>query len=297
MNILPSASRLISIVLFGCLLVLVAPGGIAAVGHHHNEPVASCETTTPGLITWFPKEFECPVCQTKNTFMVVGSYGNYIYSYPSKYQLIFWPFTDSPSWYSCKKCRLTIFMGEFEQIPPNKIPELRKMLETTTLPAQPDRGPKESADKPPYLEISTDLRVAIAEKVYKTLGKADDNFWDHFYRVLAYHYDRNGKTAEAEQARRKSIEINERLLKAKADGARKERLYILGAMRHFTGDDAGALKVLEEAAALKYKDDALSADKNEGYDGYLSEVIKEYVEMLKKGEGPRTNKALRSTSH
>ena len=53
-------------------------------------------------ITWFPKEFTCPIDGQKNTFMVVGSYGSYIYSYPSKYQWLFFPRTDSPTFYLCK---------------------------------------------------------------------------------------------------------------------------------------------------------------------------------------------------
>jgi hypothetical protein len=185
-------------------------------------------------------------------------------------------------------------MGDFEQIPPDKIAELRKVLETTSLPAQPEREVKSRADMPPYLDIPTVARVLVAEQVYKTLGSTDDEFWNHFYRVLAYHYEANGKSAEAEVARRKSIAITEKLLKARPDGTRKQLLYVLGAMRHFTSDDTGALKALEEAAALTYKHAERTAEENTGYDGYLSEVIKEYVAMLKKGDGPRTNKALRS---
>lgn len=227
---------------------------------------------------------------------MVASFGSYIYADPSKYQLIFWPYTDTPSWYSCKKCRLSIFMEDFEQIPPDKIADLRKLLETTSLPAQPDRGPKESRQNPPYLEIPSVQRIAVAEKVYKALGRGDE-FWDHFYRVQAYHYDGEGKTAEAEQERRKSIALIEKRLTAKSDGKRKELLYVLGAMRHFVGEDTAALKTLEEAGTLTYKDNELPAERNTNYDQYLSIAIKEYVEMLKKGEGPRGNKSLRSTSH
>ncbi|HEY5839020.1 MAG TPA: tetratricopeptide repeat protein [Pyrinomonadaceae bacterium] len=285
------------------LLVFLSAGATteipARVAHEDVETFASCEVTNATFITWFPKEFECPVCKTKNTFMVVGSYGSYIYADPSKYQLIFWPYTDTPSWYSCKKCRLSIFMEDFEQIPPDKIADLRKMLETTSLPAQTERPPKSGRlmSDPPYLEIPTALRVSVAEKVYQVLGKTGDEFWNHFYRVLAYHYDRQGKTAEAEQARRKSIAITEKLLTPKSPGTRKELLYILGAMRHFVGEDTAALKALEEAGTLTYKNDELPAERNTNYDEYLSKAIKEYVEMLKKGEGPRGNKSLRSTSH
>lgn len=296
-TILRRTFRFIVFALFVFVCVRVAPELPSSAAHHDAETFASCEMTTSSLITWVPQEFECPVCKTKNTFMVVGSYGSYIYADPSKYQLIFWPYTDTPSWYSCKKCRLSIFMGDFEDIPPNKIADLRKMLETTSLPAQPERGPKESMNHPPYLDVPSVLRISIAEKVYQTLGKTDDEFWNHFYRVLAYHYDGAGKAAEAEQARRKSIAITEKLLTPKSAGRRKELLYILGAMRHFVGEDTAALKALEEAGTLTYKDNELPAERNTGYDQYLSQAIKEYVEMLKKGEGPRGNKSLRSTSH
>jgi hypothetical protein len=251
----------------------------------------SCPATS-SLITWFPKEFECPVCKTKNTFMVWGSYGSYIYQDPSKYQLIFWPYTDSPGWYSCKKCRLSIFMNDFEQIPAEKISELARMLETTNLPKQPERDEKGSLENPPYLEIPTWARMSVAEKVYRTLGRSDDEFWNHFYRVLAFHYDHYDKHSEADEARRKSIALTEKLLREKPnDGQRKESLYILGAMKHFVRDDAGALKALQEAASLKYMNKELQEKENRNYDGYLSQVIKEYLEMLRKGEGPRMKKS------
>lgn len=295
-TILRRTSRFIIFALFIFVCARVAPD-LPSRAAHHADAFASCEMATSNLITWFPKEFECPVCKTKNTFMVVGSYGSYIYADPSKYQLIFWPYTDTPSWYSCKKCRLSIFMEDFEQIPPDKIADLRKMLAMTSLPPQPEREVKDRFDRPPYLDIPSVARVLVAEQVYKTLGKTNDEFWNHFYRVLAYHYDGHGKAAEAEQARRKSITITEKLLTAKSDGKRKELLYILGAMRHFIGDDAAALKALDEAGTLTYKNSDLPAERNTGYDQYLSQAIKEYVEMLKKGEGPSGKKDLRSTSH
>ena len=283
------------------LFVFFGAGGrpehTSSAAHHDAKTLASCEMATSSLITWFPQEFECPVCKTKNIFMVVGSYGSYIYADPSKYQLVFWPYTDTPSWYSCKKCRLSVFMEDFADIPPGKIADLRKMLETTSLPAQPERGTKESMKDPPYLDVPTVLRISVAEKVYQTLGKTDDEFWNHFYRVLAYHHDGNKKTAEAEQARRKSIALTEKLLKTQSEGKRKELLYILGAMRHFVGEDTAALKALEQAGTLTYRDNEQPAERSTGYDQYLSQAIKEYVEMLKKGEGPRSNKSLRSTSH
>ena len=176
------------------LVILVLSVGLSGSrpldsGHAHaaDETAEYCTPIDPTLTTWFPKEFECPICKTKNIFMVWGSYGSYIYQWPSKYQLVFWPYTEAAAWYSCRKCRLTVFMGDFEKIPPEKIPDLRKALETTTLPPQPERSAKDSLEKPPYLDVPMPARLAVAETVYRTLGKTDDEFWNHFYLIVVYH--------------------------------------------------------------------------------------------------------------
>src|SRR5205823_3966604 len=150
---------------------------------------------------------------------------------------------------------------------------------------QPERSLKESMEHPPYLEIPMSAKLAVAEKVYRSLGLTDDDFWNHFYRVQGYH---SSKPAEGDQARQKSIAITEKLLADKAnDGRRKELLYVLGAMRHFIGNDPGALKAFEEAAKLKYDSKKLKAEQNKNYNEYLSKLIDEYSEMIRKGEGPR----------
>ncbi|HEX6731298.1 MAG TPA: hypothetical protein VF074_14840 [Pyrinomonadaceae bacterium] len=253
----------------------------------------SCPIPSANFITWFPDEKTCAVCETKNIFLVPGSWGNYIYQYPSKYQLIFWPYTDSASWYSCKKCRMTAFMGDFENVPKDKVAELRKVLESVTLPAQKTLSEKESFEHPPYLDLPLSDRMLVAEKVYQTLGVKGDGFWAQFYRVLGSHLEGDKKLPGAAEARRKALKIVEPWLTDKAkEGQRKESLYICGAMRHFLDEDAEAMKLFVEAEKLKYSDASLNAEQNQGYDEYLSTLIKEYIEMLKKGEGPKKMKAV-----
>ena len=288
-----SSRRIFWLIAVGAVLLMFGGAGSAptttATTTLSSDSSGSCDLADPAFTTWVPKEFECPICKTKNIFMVWGSYGSYIYQYPSKYQLIFWPFTDGPTCYSCKKCRLSVFLDDFEKIPAEKIAELRELLKTTSLPPQKERSEKESMEHPPYLDIPVSARLSVAEKVYRTLGKTDDEFWNHFYRVLAYHYDGEGKRAEALEARRKSIALTEKSLADKQnEGRRKDLLYILGAMRHFTNDDQGALKAFEEANKLEFSDKDLKPEQNKNYNEYLSHLIKEYIEMLKKGEGPRT---------
>ncbi|HKQ99551.1 MAG TPA: hypothetical protein VJT09_02690 [Pyrinomonadaceae bacterium] len=260
--------------------------------HEH----AACEflsaTDSAALITWHPVEVECPVCKTRNIFMQWGSYGSYIYQYPSKYQLVFWPQTDGAAWWSCKRCRLTAFMGDFKSIPAEKIPALREALRDAKLPPQKERSAAQSMDEPPYLALPKSARLVVAEKVYRTLGQMKDEGWNHFYRVMGYHFQLEGMQAEADEARRKSLALTKNALAADAaDGVRKELLYVSGAMKHFLRDDAGALRDFEEARKLTYSNKEIKGDNGEGYNAYLSNLIDEYIEMLRKGDGPRNKDA------
>ena len=178
-------------------------------------------------------------------------------------------------------------MGDFKDVPKEKIAELRQMLEGVSLPAQKEVPAAESSWRQPYMTIPSSARLVVAEKVYKTIGR-NDAFWAHFYRVMASHFASDKKPAEADESRRRALKIVEELLaKDPSSGRRKESLYIAAAMHHFLKEDAEALKLFNEAQKLTYADPSIEKDKNEGYDGYLSSLIKEYIEMLGKGEGPR----------
>ena len=105
---------------------------------------------------------------------------------------------------------------------------------------------------------------------------------------MGYHLSAEKKQSEADEARRKALAVIERQLLDKAnDGRRKELLILVGAMSHFLRDDAKAKTNLEQAAKLKYAEAKLGEEQNNNYDNYLSELIKEYLEALQKGKGPR----------
>src|SRR5262245_37271311 len=42
------------------------------------------------------------------------SYGSYIYQWPSKYDQVFWPLTDSHSIWFCRESGFAAFVGDFE---------------------------------------------------------------------------------------------------------------------------------------------------------------------------------------
>jgi hypothetical protein len=96
-----------------------------------------------------------------NVFQAPGSFGSYVYDEPSRFQYVFWPATTDRFLYTCKTCRLTAYMGDFEEIPGEKVPALKAMLEGDAVL---------EGELTPYYEIPMTLRLPIAEKVYQLLG-------------------------------------------------------------------------------------------------------------------------------
>jgi len=231
-------------------------------------------------ITWFPKDFICPVDNQKNTFLVVGSYGSYIYSYPSKYQWLFFPYTDSPTFYICKKCHLTTYMWDFDEIPKDKIPALKKMLAGITVSKN---------YKKEYTEIPVVERLEIMHKVY-TILERDDDWWERFYRVKGYHYGAIGKTKEAAENREKSLEYIGRFISEdEYRDNKKLLLYVSGAMKHFLGDDKGALADLNTALNTKFgnSNGEMTAQELKDSEDGLNERLNDYIERIKGDDKPR----------
>lgn len=224
-------------------------------------------------ITWFDKDFNCPLDSEKNTFMVVGSYGSYIYSYPSKYQWLFFPQTDSPTYYTCKKCYLTTFMWDFDKLPKEKLADIKVALKDVRI----------SKAFKKYTELPVTERLEIMEKVYRALGK-DDAWWENFYRIKGYHYGGVGDSAKAVVARKKSLELVNKEVKSESSGSPKKLLlYISGAMKHFLDDDKGAIEDLEKAMATKYSEKNGKDEEMKQAEAGLNERIKEYLERIRSG--------------
>ena len=227
-------------------------------------------------ITIVEVEVECPVCHTKNKFVDYASWGSYVYSWPSKFQLVFWPHTANSTIYSCSKCHLTLFMWDFKEFPKDKIADAAKLLESVKL----------SGEYKTYTDIPASEKLQIAEKVYPLLGK-DDAFWSHFYRLLGYYLAAEKKPTEAAAARKKALEVAQRMLADPAVGGHKKELLVeSAAMHHFLGDDPTALGELHSAAALTFTDPKLDEERSKGYDGFLSSLIKDYIPAIEKRQVP-----------
>lgn len=230
--------------------------------------------------TWFPQEFTCPNCKTKNTFNVIGSYGTYIYAWPSKYQSIYWPVTDENVLYSCKKCYLSVFMWDFDDLPKDKLLDIQKQLV----------GVKIEGTYKSYSQIPMSRRLEVAEKIYAVLGM-EDEFWCRFYRIKGYHFEAEKNQQKADEARTKALELANKMLKdPKNKEPQKQLLFITGAMKHFLRDDDGAIAELQKVLATKYTNPQLDAEKNNNGERNLNELAKEYIDKIKSPQKPRLMK-------
>lgn len=222
--------------------------------------------------TWFPAKHTCSVCKKNSTYQEIGSYGGYIYSWPSKYQYVYWPLTDSPSVYSCPKCHFSTYMWDFDSIPVNKIDTLKAFLATIKLD-------KEYED---YRDIPMTTRLEIAENIYNILGQ-DNEFWCKFYRVLGYHYDQEKNKKKAKESRLKSLGYARLLLSDSLySGQQKESFFIIAAMYCFTGQRDSALVYLNKASLLTYTNENWKEENAKGLDEYLTSLINDYREFIRK---------------
>lgn len=229
---------------------------------------------TSFAITWANVQVVCPICKHKNTFMEPMSWGSYIYHDPSKFQYIYWPLTDSPVLHSCLQCHYTAFMWDFTQIKEDKLQQIKKMLA-----AQPFEGKYAK-----YTEIPMSKRLAIAEKVYAIVGE-DDDWWCRFERVKGFHFAREGKEAEAAAARKKALSLAEKMLGNKQKQPSEKELYLItGGMKYLLKDNAGAIKDLEHALTIKHQNPELEKQKVENLDAYLSDVVKEFIKIIRDEE-------------
>jgi len=229
--------------------------------------------------TWFPKEFDCPICNTKNTFQVWGSYGSYVYGYPSKYQWVFWPWTESQSVYLCKTCHLATFLGDFDKLPKEKLPLIKKEIEKISF----ERKFKD------YMEVPMSERLNIAEKVYLLLPDQTDGFWNFFNRVKGYHYGQESQTSKASEARTKALDLTKKMISdPQTKTPLKELLYISGAMKHFLNDDNGAIEDFKKGLMTKFVDPTSKADEVKDAEAGMNERFNDYIKLINSHKPPRT---------
>jgi tetratricopeptide (TPR) repeat protein len=233
-------------------------------------------TAVAWATTWADVEYACPICKAKVRAQEPASFGSYIYGWPSRMQLLFWPLTDRASLQRCGACGYAAFLGDFEKPPADKVAAIRDGLKSlsTRKAASPEAGAGSS--------IAAGFDAA--EITYAALGKGDD-FWSLFYRAKGYHLSEAGDADGARAARREALaRIGKGLAGSPPPGDRKELLLAKAAMLYLVGDAKEALAILKEAEAVRIEATAeVTAEQAANAQQYLDEVIGELRGYVEKG--------------
>jgi hypothetical protein len=161
-------------------------------------------------------------------------------------------------------------MWDFDKLPKEKFDALRKALADVKV----SKAFKE------YTELPITERLEIMAKVYSVLEK-NDEWWETYYRIKGYHYGKSGDATRAADARRKSLAlIQKALADPKATAPKKLTLYISGSIKHFLGDDPGAVEDLKKALATKYQSAGDSEKEVNDAEAGLNERLNDYITRI-----------------
>ena len=228
-------------------------------------------STNLAATTWGPAKHKCPVCGKTETYYEIMSYGGYIYQWPSKYQYVFWPLTDTHSIYCCPHCFFATYMWDFDSIPNAKKDTLQSYLQTVKL-----HGKFKS-----YLNIPVTTRLSIAEKVYQIIGR-DEEFWCKFYRVAGYNFEIEKQFDKAFDFRLKSLYFAKEMIRDSLRKDQQKENYIIAAgMSYFTNQKDSTSKYFSIASSLKYANNKMKDENAAGLDEYLTDLIVQYKEFIK----------------
>jgi uncharacterized protein (DUF2225 family) len=220
--------------------------------------------------TWDYVSKKCPVCNSISQYLEPMSYGGYIYQWPSKYQYVYWPYTDDASFYCCPNCHYAAFMCDFDSIPNDKIDTIQVVLQSFNIDSSGNE----------YRQIPVTTRLEIAEKVYQLLGR-DTKFWCRFYRIMGYHYAEENNHKKALESRGKALLMaNEMLNDTAYSGQEKENLFIIASMFNYLNQKDSCTFYLNKANNCVYSDKTAELEYSLSLDEYLKDLIVEYREIL-----------------
>jgi hypothetical protein len=230
--------------------------------------------------TWASKDMDCPLCGKSTKMEVIASYGSYIYNWPSKHQLIFWPATTGYGLYFCEHCHLAMFMGDFQDLAKQSAKK-REAVKKAIAPLK-----KKQPDKR-YYQIPMTYRLTIAEAAYQQLDK-DDAFWCRFYRIKGYHFAAAGDQKGAKAARLKALQLAEKMIKKKVtEPPLKELVFVKGSMQYFTGQKELAKATLKQVPETLIKPSkTITEEHAKNATTYLDGLARDTLKLIEKGEVP-----------
>lgn len=219
--------------------------------------------TAAQATTWLPVKKTDPLTGDPVEVSEIVSYGDYIYLWPSKYDVIYWPLTD-PHWiWFCPKSGYASFANDFSQVDEVQKKALVKWL-------------KKNYDPKKKFESHAEL-LEWVEKIYKQ-REMDDDFWCRFYRLMAYTY--RDEPEMSIKYVRIALPLLEKELdkgKGKRDFERISVVYLLGEYNRRLGKTDLAIEFFNKAKEMEYKDEHGTVKKGHPY---FIELIDDRMKLI-----------------
>ncbi|WP_215399179.1 hypothetical protein [Rheinheimera oceanensis] len=216
--------------------------------------------------TWVESTVPDPIAPDSTcSVMQPASYGSYIYHWPSKYDQVFWPLTDSNGIWFCKESGFIAFIEDFEGLSEEEVARIRSYLKT----AKPN--------------ISDQLsRLEHLDKIYSLRDK-DEIFKNKLKRVLAYLYEAEGEFDLANRHRSEILQQINKLLESPnlTEYQTLEYLYLsVNYELQLGNEERSSSRLIQLKIAIENINDA----ELKGYGDYLSALINELPSMKPGGK-------------
>ncbi|MCF6436785.1 DUF2225 domain-containing protein [Pseudoalteromonas sp. MMG022] len=223
-------------------------------------------TLTVSATTWHEKKVDDPIKPgAKCSVLSVGSYGSYIYNFPSKYDQVFFPYTASHAMWFCEESGYISFIRDFESITEQEKEKIAAYLKLN----------------PPKDIRSLLSKLELIEKIYsfRTLLPEHSN---QNKRILAYLYEQKDKFDIANNYRKAALTEIYELLKTDLTEYRKlEYLYLSANYERQLGN---ITKSDEQLAILAKEIEQISNEKLQHFGNYLSQLMSETVHIKPGGK-------------
>ncbi len=225
-------------------------------------------------IEWSKEKVKCPICSHEQHVLIpVQNIANQ--DIEAQYQLIFFPFTEHQSVYTCNKCRYSALMDDFFNVDSNYVNKLEEIeIDIAGLAVGRFKS---------YINIDVTNRLLIAEKYYETKN-LDAEFWCRFYRICAYHFARQDYVQEAREYREKALELAQQMLANRYyyEGREKEFLLISGSMFYYLNEADSAYVYVREASMKTYTGNSRRLENVRAKENLLTRISQQFSVQLRK---------------
>jgi len=216
---------------------------------------ALCAAHDARATTWFDTAVTDPLApEATCTVHEWGSYGSYVYGWPSKYDQVFWPYTDDKAIWYCGTSGFAAFVHDFELTP---VESERIAAFLKEHPAPGDAG---SASRLKWLEA-----------IYALRDKEPD-FRLFLLRLFAYRYEELGDIELANSYRARALAAMQAALQGELrEKTRLEYVYVCANYARKLGDPKRSDEYLEQLRTLIAK----ATPKEAEYARYLEKLSAE----------------------